>query len=104
MIRRWIVIIALLLIALFIRAHQIGSLPIFNDESLHIGRSQIVYHDPATALTAGKVLDYYWLGLFEFDPHHALIGGRLAHALIVLIAGAAIYRAAQDFFRAGSSR
>lgn len=93
-------VVALLLIAFAVRAHAALAMPIFNDESLHIGRAQIVwtFDSPATSFTAGKLLGYYWLGAFGFDRLDALHGGRLVFALAVLLGAAATYRVGRALF------
>lgn len=93
-------VVALLLLAFFVRAHAALAMPAFNDESLHIRRSEIVwtFEDPATSFTAGKLLGYYWLGAFGFDRLDALHGGRLVYALAILIGAAATYRVGRALF------
>ena len=93
-------VVALLLIVFAVRAHNALAMPIFNDESLHIGRAQIVwtFDSPATSFTAGKLLGYYWLGAFGFDRLDALHGGRLVFALAVLLGAAATYRVGRALF------
>lgn len=93
------VVVALLLIAFFTRAHDALAMPAFNDESLHIRRSEIVWRfDDPVSFTAGKLLGYYWLGAFGFDRLDALHGGRLVYALAVLIGAAATYRVGRALF------
>lgn len=93
------VIVALLLVAFFVRAHNALAMPAFNDESLHIRRSEIVWRfDDPVSFTAGKLLGYYWLGAFGFDRLDALHGGRLVYALAILIGAAATYRVGRALF------
>jgi len=96
----WIAV-ALLLLAFAVRAHNVLALPAFNDESLHIRRSEVVwtFEHPDTSFTVGKLLGYYWLGAFGFDRLDALAGGRLVYALIVLPGAAATYRVGRALFR-----
>jgi len=93
-------VVALLLVAFFVRAHAVLAMPAFNDESLHIRRSEIVwtFENPATSFTAGKLLGYYWLGAFGFHRLDALHGGRLVYALAILIGAAATYRVGRALF------
>lgn len=92
-------IVALLLVAFFVRAHDALAMPAFNDESLHIRRSEIVWRfDDPVSFTAGKLLGYYWLGAFGFDRLDALHGGRLVYALAILIGAAATYRVGRTLF------
>ncbi len=92
----------LLLGVLAVRAHAISAMPVFNDESLHIRRSEVVwtFDNPATSFTAGKLFGYYWLGFFGFDRLDALHMGRLVYALFVLIGAAATYRVGRELFNA----
>ena len=91
---------ALLLIVFAVRAHAPLAMPAFNDESLHIRRSEIVwsFENPATSFTVGKLLGYYWLGAFGFARLDALIGGRLVFALLILPGAAATYRVGRSLF------
>jgi 4-amino-4-deoxy-L-arabinose transferase-like glycosyltransferase len=94
---------ALLLLIFLIRAHNSLALPAFNDESLHIRRSEIVwtFDNPATSFTVGKLLGYYWLGAFGFDRLDVLHGGRLVYALFILIGAAGAYRVGRSLFSHG---
>ncbi|MBN1201924.1 MAG: glycosyltransferase family 39 protein [Anaerolineae bacterium] len=99
--RAYLALIVLLLIGQFIlRAHNITELPAFVDEYSHIRRARIVYDfdtNPAR-YSHGKLLLYYWLGLFRpFDPAGLMVA-RTANALFTLLGGAALAAVARDLF------
>lgn len=64
------------------RSHDILAFPVFVDESLHILRAQVVYDfsDPVASFLPGKVLTYYYLGLFQPQNHNGLWLSRMAIA------------------------
>jgi hypothetical protein len=73
------------------RAHAVMKLPIFVDESLHILRAQMVFQftDATASFLPGKLLLYYYLGLFAPQD----VGGAwLARQAVVLLSplGAAL--------------
>lgn len=85
-----------------LRAHQPGALAGFVDEVSHIERSEIVFtteRNP-TDYSHGKLLYYYWLGLFGTDRTSALEMMRLATALLSLLTMAAVAASAQALFGA----
>ncbi|MBI5930239.1 MAG: glycosyltransferase family 39 protein [Chloroflexi bacterium] len=90
----------LILLAFFIRAHSIQALPPFNDESLHIRRAEIIYKftDRNLNMTLGKLLSYYWIGLFHPARLDAIFVGRTASALFALLGLAAAYSTARILF------
>ncbi len=88
-------IAALLLLAQFlIRVHHITILDPYLDESYHISRASIVWHFDSNPgrFAHGKVLLYYWLGLFQAAPSAVLFTSRAAIALFSLITGASIFQ------------
>lgn len=90
----------LILLAFFIRAHSIQALPPFNDESLHIRRAELIYKftDRNLNMTLGKLLSYYWIGLFHPARLDAILVGRTASALFALLGLAAAYSTARLLF------
>ncbi len=90
----------LILLAFFIRAHSILALPPFNDESLHIRRAELIYKftDRNLNMTLGKLLSYYWIGLFHPARLDAIFVGRTASALFALLGLAAAYSTARLLF------
>ncbi len=90
----------LILLAFFIRAHSILAMPPFNDESLHIRRAELIYKftDRNLNMTLGKLLSYYWIGLFHPARLDAIFVGRTASALFALLGLAAAYSTARLLF------
>lgn len=88
-----ILVVVLLLLQLFLRAHALTNQEPFIDEGYHVSRAVHVWDfDSHPARTAnGKLLLYFWLGLFDLQPITALYVSRTAIALISLVGGAAIY-------------
>jgi len=94
--------VLLLLGGFFLRAHRPGALAGFVDEVSHIERSEIIYtlgRNPAD-VSHGKLLTYYWLGLFETGRTSALETARLAMALAALLTIAAVAAAGRTLFGA----
>lgn len=82
----------LLLAQFVIRAHHITRLDPYIDESYHVTRAAIVWDFDTNPgrFAHGKVLLYFWLGLFEGGPGTALFMARASIALFSLLTGAAI--------------
>ena len=104
--RQWFWLsVALLLLGWAVRAHAIEALPPFNDESHHIRRAELVYtfSDPDLSMTPGKLLSYYWLGLFGAERLDAIFLGRTVTALFSILGLAATFATARLLFsqRAG---
>ncbi|MBN2303123.1 MAG: hypothetical protein JXQ72_01520 [Anaerolineae bacterium] len=95
-----VLIVVLLLVQMALRVHHPMEQPSFVDENHHITRAQIVYHfnQNPTAFSHGKLLYYYYLGLFTSGGTSALIVSRLAMALFSLFTSAVIVRLAQMLF------
>lgn len=97
--RLWL--LTLLLFGGFVlRAHQPGALAGFVDEVSHIERSEIIFtaeRNP-TEYSHGKLLYYYWLGLFGTARTNALEMMRLATALLSLLTIAAVAATARALF------
>lgn len=97
--------VALLLLGWAVRAHAIEALPPFNDESHHIRRAELVYgfSDADLSLTPGKLLSYYWLGLFGAERLDAIFIARTATALFSMLGLAGVFATAKYLFgqRAG---
>lgn len=97
--RLWLMV-GLLWLLWFTRAHDIMALAVFVDESLHILRAQMVFdfNDATASILPGKLLLYYYLGLF--DPQN--VGGawlsREAIALLALLGAALTFALARQLF------
>ena len=89
--RLWL--LTLLLFGGFVlRAHQPGALAGFVDEVSHIERSEIIFtaeRNP-TEYSHGKLLYYYWLGLFGTARTNALEMMQLTNAILSLLTIAAV--------------
>jgi hypothetical protein len=97
---QYILIVLFLLGQFFLRVHNPLEQPAFVDESHHIQRGGIVYtfdRNPVE-LSHGKLLFYYWLGLFLPGGDSALATGRLAVAVFSLITSAVIAALARALF------
>jgi hypothetical protein len=84
--------VCLLLIHFFIRTHNITSLEPYVDEGAHITRAAAVWDfstHPAQ-FSNGKLLLYFWLGLFDERPSTNLAAGRLAVSVFSTITAATL--------------
>jgi hypothetical protein len=101
--RPWyLLLVGLLLLQFALRAHDVTILPGYADESHHIRRAEVAWDftkDPYASYLPGKLLLYYYLGLFETERVYALLISRLAVALFSLIGGAALYAVGRKLFR-----
>lgn len=98
---RLVALLCILLGQFYLRIHNILEMPIYVDEIRHIERAAIVYKFDVNplALSHGKLLTYYWIGLFS--PQLTLNGlfvARASVALISLVTGAALAAIARDLF------
>ncbi|NDJ86032.1 MAG: hypothetical protein GYB66_09115 [Chloroflexi bacterium] len=87
-------IVILLLFHFLIRAHQITRQVPHIDEGFHVSRAIVVWdfdRNPGQFMH-GKLLLYYWLGLFDLQPVSALHVSRTAIAIFSLLLAALIYR------------
>ncbi len=77
----------------WLRAHQITRQEPFIDEGLHVGRARAVwsFEQNPGRFANGKLLIYFWLGLFDLQPVTALYVARTSIALFSLISGAGLY-------------
>ena len=93
-------VVFLLLVAFFVRVHNIEALPPFNDESHHIRRAEQVwtFSDSDLSFTPGKLLTYYWYGIFNAERLDAIFITRTATALFALIGLAASFAVARRLF------
>lgn len=93
-------IVLLLLCQFYLRVRNPLELPAFVDENYHIGRAEIVYNFDRNPVqfSNGKLLFYYWLGLFFIGGNSALVVGRLAVAVFALINGAMVLAIARALF------
>lgn len=98
-----VVLLILLLTQFALRVIQIDSLAPFIDEGFHARRADVVWDlEQNPARTAhGKLLLYFWLGLFESDPPHNLYMYRFASALFSLLTGAALVAAGKQLHSLG---
>ena len=90
-----ILTVALLLLVQFgIRTHNIQAQQAYVDEGYHVGRADVAwdFDTNLAALSHGKLLTYFWLGLFKSANTTSLVTGRFAIALFSLITGATLYR------------
>ncbi|NLX08979.1 MAG: hypothetical protein GXY36_04940 [Chloroflexi bacterium] len=105
--RAGLILVALLLLLQFgLRARAITALPAFVDEHSHITRARVAYafdYNP-TLTSHGKLLLYYWIGLFDprADGDVGLMLSRLSIALFSLLSGAAAAAIARDLFGRGA--
>ncbi|MCU0515184.1 MAG: glycosyltransferase family 39 protein [Anaerolineae bacterium] len=88
--------VVLLLLGLFaLRSQHIDVQPPYVDEGFHLRRAMRVWDfaENPGRFAHGKVLVYFWMGLFEADntPRTMLPVGRLSIALVAVITGAALY-------------
>jgi len=91
-------IVVLLLVQFFVRIHNPMALPAFVDEGSHLARAQVVYKENPVETSHGKLLFYFWLGLFSPGEYNALVIGRWAVALFSLIGSAAMAAVARQLF------
>ncbi len=89
----YFIFVLLLLLQTFLRTHQLDIQNPYIDEGFHIRRAGFVWDfefHPAR-VSHGKLLVYFWLGLFETDRLHVLVPSRMAIALVSLVTGTALY-------------
>ena len=93
-------LVVLLLAGFFLRAHNPGIQAAFIDESRHIERGKIVYSlsTNPVEIFRGKLLFYYWLGLFQPAGTSALVVSRLAVTILALVSHAATVAMARTCF------
>lgn len=96
----FVLIVCLLLLQFALRISHPLALPAFVDEGSHINRARNAYdlnYNPLPE-SHGKLLFYYWLGLFAPGETGELAVSRIAVALFSLIGSAAIVAAARILF------
>ncbi len=88
-----LIVVILLLIQFYLRGYNITVQHPYVDEGAHTSRAVQVwdFDENPGRYAHGKVLLYYWLGLFETKPTVALPIVRLAIALFSLLGGAALF-------------
>lgn len=93
-------IVLLLLSQFYLRVRNPLEMPAFVDEHYHIGRAEIVYNFDRNPVqfSNGKLLFYYWLGLFFVGGDSALVVGRLAVGVFALVNGAMVAALARALF------
>ncbi|MBL1135834.1 MAG: phospholipid carrier-dependent glycosyltransferase [Chloroflexi bacterium] len=98
--RRLWLMVGLLWLLWFSRAHQIMALAVFVDESLHILRAQMVFdfNDATASILPGKLLLYYYLGLFNPQDVGGAWLSREAIALLTPLGAALTYTLARQLF------
>ena len=86
-------VVALLLVLAALRVHNLAAQDPFIDEGAHVQRARAVwsFEQNPGRFSNGKVLLYFWLGVFELPPISALWIARAAIALLALPSGAAVY-------------
>ncbi len=87
-------LVALLLLQFGIRAHNPQVKDPYVDEGFHLRRALRIYdlEEHPGRYSHGKVLLYFYLGLFDTDdPYTMLPTARLAMAIISLVTGAGLY-------------
>lgn len=95
------VLYGMLLLQFGLRVHSILQMPIYLDEIRHIMRAQAVYRFDMNPLTLshGKLLLYYWLGVFSPDLSlHGLFVSRVAVALASLLTSVGIAVLVRELF------
>lgn len=87
--RRWLVAVLLLLAFWGTRIARLETMPLHNDEGLHLRRAVEVWHShPFWDISDGKIINHWAIALF--DPRHApVFAGRIATVLISLLGLAA---------------
>lgn len=89
---RWGVVVGLLLLHAWLRLTAILTQDPYLDEGFHLSRATFIWHyDGNPGDYAGKLLAYYYYGLFATDPTDMLMMGRWAMALLSLLTAAAVY-------------
>lgn len=88
-----LLIVLLFLTQLFIRIHNAEAQEAFVDEGYHVTRGAIIwdFDQHPGRFSQGKLLLYFWLGLFETDPLIALPMSRTAIGLFSLLNGAVLF-------------
>lgn len=96
--------VALLLAMAALRLHNLTLQEPFIDEGAHVQRARVVwsFEEHPGRFANGKLLLYYWLGVFELPPITALWVARAAIALASLLTGAGVYALGQAFGGAGA--
>jgi len=94
--KRWThlaLLVMLLWIVFFVRAHVITGQEPFIDEGYHVHRALKVWHfESHPAQDAhGKFLLYFWLGFFDPRPVTGLYTARTSMAIFSLVSAAAVY-------------
>ncbi|WP_119068019.1 glycosyltransferase family 39 protein [Aggregatilinea lenta] len=95
-----LLVVAVLLGGFALRVHNADAVPVFVDEYNHIRRAQAAYdfsYNPME-ISHGKLLFYYWIGLFDPQGEGTLLVSRWADALASLLTCAAAGGAAKLLF------
>ncbi|HMM26903.1 MAG TPA: hypothetical protein PKD46_01315 [Aggregatilineaceae bacterium] len=98
--------VMLLLLMAAVRLHNLTLQEPFIDEGAHVQRARAVwsFDENPGRFANGKLLLYYWLGVFELPPVDALWIARAAIALTSLLTGATVYALARMTGGPGAGR
>jgi 4-amino-4-deoxy-L-arabinose transferase-like glycosyltransferase len=93
-------IVLLLIVQFALRTYHPMEQPAFVDENYHVRRAELAYQFDRNPVefSNGKLLFYYWLGLFVPTGKSALAVGRLAVAIFSLITNAGVAAVARILF------
>lgn len=97
--RHLALVVALLLVMAAIRLRNLTLQEPFIDEGAHVQRARVVwsFDEHPGRFANGKLLLYFWLGLFELPPISALWIARAAVALASLLTGAGVFAVGRIF-------
>jgi len=89
---RWGIVIALLWLHAWLRFSHILTQDPYLDEGFHLSRATFIWtYDDNPGYYAGKLLAYYYYGLFETHPTRFLAVGRWAMGILSLLTAACVY-------------
>jgi 4-amino-4-deoxy-L-arabinose transferase-like glycosyltransferase len=100
--RVWLPIIALVLLHFVLRANNINGHYAYMDEGFHAQWAKVIWQfdrHPAN-FADGKLLLYYWIGLFQGEGLAFLFGARMGIAILSCITAVGVYKIAQSLFNA----
>jgi 4-amino-4-deoxy-L-arabinose transferase-like glycosyltransferase len=98
--RHLALILCLLFVGFFLHIHLLTGFPAYIDEYRHIARAQTVFTSAQNPVefSHGKLLLYYWLGLFQPEGTNALFVSRAAVALSLVAGSTAVAGIARILF------
>jgi hypothetical protein len=100
--RAWLPIIALVLLHFMLRASNINGHYAYMDEGFHAHWAKVIWQfdrHPAN-FADGKLLLYYWIGLFQGEGLAYLFGIRISIAILSCLTAVSVYKVAQSLFNA----